>query len=580
MILQPLMVETMTKLFYFLLYCFSSAICTSQLYAQTMHKETLMQMASFTSPLDGKLYISGTFGEPRPNHYHSGLDFKTNQEIGKKVYAADAGYISRIKVSAYGYGHALYMNHPSNLTTVYAHLDEFSEPIKQWVKSIQYELQSFEIDTVLKEKLFLFEKGDQIALSGNSGGSAGPHLHFELRNTYSEVAINPMAFLKVEDQTPPTINQLRIYPIQNSFFDHKGIPVRLKPTSKNSWSGGFVEVPEGEIILSLQAFDQQDLTLNKNGIPTVKMFVNGQLVFLRQKDSINFSESKYANATIDYHQKVKNGVDYYLATLLPNNFETDSYSNSPTSGRIKIQAGEKKKIEIYLIDFHQNTTKVTVEVKGLPQKTSPINYLADHLSSGMKELDGASIYWKSHSFYDLIPDKLNLSQIKKSSFSKTYDIFREESFPIHKNLEIVFNHWTAPQHLHDKLIVVGENIKGKKKIYPTTLDGKNIKSAISEAALVYLDVDTIGPRIQLLNFQNSSQSFSQNKISVRITDDKSGIQSYNGYIDGQWVLFEYDAKNDLLEHHLDNNLVGFHELKIKVADRTNNITEKTVRFKK
>ncbi|HZH68133.1 MAG TPA: M23 family metallopeptidase, partial [Chitinophagales bacterium] len=255
-----------------------------------MHKETLMQMASFTSPLDGKLYISGTFGEPRPNHYHSGLDFKTNQEIGKKVYAADAGYISRIKVSAYGYGHALYMNHPSNLTTVYAHLDEFSEPIKQWVKSIQYELQSFEIDTVLKEKLFLFEKGDQIALSGNSGGSAGPHLHFELRNTYSEVAINPMAFLKVEDQTPPTINQLRIYPIQNSFFDHKGIPVRLKPTSKNSWSGGFVEVPEGEIILSLQAFDQQDLTLNKNGIPTVKMFVNGQLVFLRQKDSINFSE--------------------------------------------------------------------------------------------------------------------------------------------------------------------------------------------------------------------------------------------------------------------------------------------------
>lgn len=571
----------MVQLIGLLILHLSATIYTSQLIVQTMSEEMFIQLPNFTAPLDDTLYISGNFGEPRPNHYHAGLDLKTDKQIGKKVYAADAGYISRIKVSPYGYGHALYMNHPSGLTTVYAHLDEFIGPISEWVKSLQYKLESFDVDTILDENIFSFQRGEQIAFSGNTGGSSGPHLHFEIRDTYSEVTINPMAYLKVKDHTPPAVQQLNIYPIQNSFFDHSGIPVTLKASSVDTWSAGSIQVPEGNVIFALQAYDQQDLTpKNKNGIPTIKMFVDGQLAFLRQQDSIDFSKTKYAHAMVDYFQKAKNGVDFYLTTLLPGNLETGPYVKSPTTGRIKIKAGETKKIEIQLIDFHQNTTKVTFEIKGVQQQVDSIIYLSKQLNAGKKELEGASIYWKEQSFYDLIPDKISVSTSNKSSFSKTYNIFQKEAYPIHKSLKLVIHEWNAPKHLHDKLILVGENTNNKKKVFPVAFKGENITASISEAALVYLDVDTVAPKVQLVNYQKNSRSFSEDKILVKITDQLSGIQSYNGYIDGQWVLFNYDAKNDLLEHHLDKNLIGEHELLIKVVDRTNNITEQTVSFKK
>ena len=186
----------MVQLIGLLILHLSATIYTSQLIVQTMSEEMFIQLPNFTAPLDDTLYISGNFGEPRPNHYHAGLDLKTDKQIGKKVYAADAGYISRIKVSPYGYGHALYMTHPSGLTTVYAHLDEFIRPISEWVKSLQYKLESFDVDTILDENIFSFQRGEQIAFSGNTGGSSGPHLHFEIRDTYSEVTINPMAYLQ------------------------------------------------------------------------------------------------------------------------------------------------------------------------------------------------------------------------------------------------------------------------------------------------------------------------------------------------------------------------------------------------
>lgn len=550
-------------------------------HAHTLSQELFIKPTSFVPPLDGIMYVSGTFGEPRPNHYHAGLDLRTGGVIGKNVYAADEGYLSRIRVSATGYGNALYLDHPTGLTTVYAHLHRFVPEIDEWIKELQHELESFEIDTVLTEKLFQFARGDKIALSGNTGGSAGPHLHFEIRDTYTERAINPMKYLHVVDKSAPVIGQLKVYPFEKSFYDAKAFQVQLRNTLSNTWTAETIHVPEGLVTFGIQAFDRQDYTPNnKNGIPTTKMYVDGELEFYRQMDSIDFYESKYTHAMIDYQEKVARGVDYYLTTILPNKQELRPYAVSPSDGRIRIRQGETKKIEIQLIDFHQNITKITLDILGTEKVADESSYLFKKFKEGNHSLSGATISWSENTFYDWPVLDFSTWKESKSSWSQTYDIFTQRGTAIHSDFTINISDWNAPESLENKLVLVYENLRGRKRAVATQLAGKNIQATIPEPSTVYLEVDTIAPKIQLLNYHHGSQTFGQNKILIKITDDLSGILSYHAYIDGEWALFEYDAKNNLLTHYLSDDLKGLHELRIKVEDKVHNISEQIIQFKR
>ena len=170
----------------------------------------------YINPLDFRLLLSGTFGELRGNHFHAGIDFKTKGVEGQNIYAIADGYISRIKVSSYGYGKALYINHPDGKTSVYAHLQKFSEKIDTIVKKEHYKREQFEINIFPKANSIQVKQGEIIALSGNSGSSQGAHLHFEIRDTKTEHPLDPLDYgFKVIDNISPILKEIKIFDIDN-----------------------------------------------------------------------------------------------------------------------------------------------------------------------------------------------------------------------------------------------------------------------------------------------------------------------------------------------------------------------------
>lgn len=558
-------------------------VAPSSLSSQTLRSATRIEPIQLTAPMRGELMISGTFGEPRPNHYHSGMDIKTGGKIGWPVLAVEDGFVSRLKISPGGYGHVIYIDHPNGLSSVYAHLDKFEPNLAKFARDLQYQFQSFDIDTLLEANQFVFKKGQQIAWSGNSGSSAGPHLHFEIRETHSELALNPLNFgFSVKDQTPPTVSHLKLYPISESFYDNKGeiYPLQQK---NGQWTAPEMEVPEGFFSIAIRAFDRQDLSPeHKNGIPILRLYEDSVLIFERIQDTVEFSLTRYSHALIDYGERIRSGGDFYLFCQLPGNLERRPYQTSPSNGRLPIRAGEIKKYKAVLEDFHGNQTEVFFSVKGTTALTPKWKHDAYPGKAGQLSSGDATFSWEAGSFYDALSLEISEEKNKdKDKKSHTYSILLSSLAAIHKPMKIQIKPTQLQGDLKDKTLLVLENAKGTKKALLTeTLPDGSLVASFNEPGKIYMSIDTAVPKITPLNFQTGNRSFSGKEMKFRISDDLSGIKSYKGYVDGQWVLFEYDAKNALISYTFDEKCgPGEHELKLIVTDGKNNISTFTTTFK-
>ena len=517
-------------------------------------------------PLDIPLSISGTFGEIRSSHFHAGLDIKTGGKQGLKVRSVLDGKVSRIRVAISGYGKAIYIDHPNGTTSVYAHLKNFSPKIESYIKKAQYEKKSYTIEKFPKNELIV-SKGEVIGFSGNTGGSSGPHLHFEIRDTKNQMPFNPMIFnIDVLDTKKPVIQKLFLFH-ENNF----GEDIITQKIELEKISDGLYKAPKiytsGKIGIGLQMYDKQDLSqFNRNGIHSVKIFLNDKIISNYKYDNIKFDDSEYVNLLIDY-KEFKSKKIRVQKLFNPNNSNISFISKDEKNQKFSIEENKSYDLLIEISDFKKNTSKIEMKITG--RKTNFINPTIEGElilpeNEYLFKFKDQNVHLKKNTFY--YPTSLNVYKDHDSiKINPDISLFKK-SFSI----EFFANKYDS---ISKRQSFIARLNKKKKIAYsPTIIKDSIFITKSVQAGTYFLAKDSIPPKIKPINFKKNQWLSKYQFLKVKIEDDLSGIKSYEGEINGKWVLFEYEPKNKNLTYNFNDLKFksGKQDLKLKVTDNVGN----------
>ena len=529
----------------------------------------------FRSPLDIPIQLSGNFGELRSNHIHSGFDCKTQQKEGLKVYAAADGYVSRIKISEGGYGKAIYITHPNGYTSVYGHLQSGYGEIEKHIKNEQYKTKSYEIDVPLNPNDLVVKKGDIIAVSGNTGGSDGPHLHFEIRDTKSEKIINPMYFgfdTVITDSKRPAINSLWVYPLDdNSIVNQSKRPISVNLSLQEDGTYLAEKISATGIIgLGITTFDYDDVSWNSNGIFRVQTFLNGKTDFGYQFDTFAFDETRFVNALIDYERYKKLG-QRVQKLFMKNPYMLSIIKPGSTNGVISVSSNITQSYRIEVADFSENIAKIFIPIQysALPAKVAEVPITSKYFVKAKKEnifsLENVTVNFPANTFYD---DFYMNFDVKNGTLR-----LHEDIVPAFSNFSITFDDSITPQKDREKMFI--GLIKEKKINYYNTKRYKNSFTIYTKYLGEYkLIKDGKPPKIKSDKHIGGKWISNLNELQFTISDESSGVKSYDGYLNGKWILLEYEPKTKKLIHRFSDGIVaeGKNDLKVVIADNVGNST--------
>ena len=522
----------------------------------------------FDPPLDIPMQLSGNFGELRPNHFHAGFDLKTNQREGLNVYAVADGYVSRIKISTFGNGKCIYITHPNGFTSVYGHLQTTMGDIQNYVMQSHYKEKAFEIEMFPKPGELPVTKGQIIALSGNTGSSEGPHLHFEIRDTKSEFVINPMFFgfdKNLKDTKKPTISSLYVYPMDNTTVNQSNQPLLLNLSLQKDGTYLASKVKaNGKIGFGINTVDFDDVSGNRNGVFNVSTFVNGNQNYNYQFNTYSFDEMRYVNALIDYGKYKKSG-QRIQKLFMKTPFALSIIKTDSLRGIIPVEPNLASTYRIEVSDYFGNLSAITVPIE-YDIETPVINaepvaskYFIKANKDYNFEKDNMSVFFPAGTFYD----DFNLNFDVKNN--KIY--IHDDVVPVHSNFTITIKDSTYSEALRDKVFI------GRGGSYNATTRKNDVFTAKSKTLGQFgLVLDTIAPIIKIAKPIQDKWISDMKTIQFTISDSLSGIKSYNGYLNGNWVLFEYDNKTRKITHKFDDALLaeGANDLKIEVIDNVGN----------
>jgi hypothetical protein len=560
----------------------------------------------FIPPVAIPLSLSASFGEIRPNHFHAGIDIRTQQREGIPILAMADGYISRILIQSFGYGKMIYVSHPNGYTTVFAHLSGFPPEIEAYLKKNQYAQETFEIDLRPDPALFKVKKGDMVAYSGNTGSSAGPHIHFEIRDTKSEWVVNPLlAGFDIEDHEPPVITKLRFYPLeQKTVFEvvtagKKGSNTKLyyEPfdlnvvavNGKYQLSGIKSIKVRGTFGVALTTKDRMDKVYFKYGVYSITLKTWKEIIFKSTLQSMNFYDIRDVNAHIDYEQAIEGKGEYQRMFLLPNN-HLPIYQVNKDRGRIRLKPNDSLYLTVEVADIHNNMSSMIFKVGYLnrevpmPKAEKPADTLVykrfPYDRPSFYKTKNLELYFMANTFYDT----LNMLYRVLPKLPKIYSerhVIGSYKIPLHDYFTIKIKAGSLPEKLRSKAVIAGVSQNGALTSYDGQYKDGFIESRIRNFGTFAIAVDTIVPVITPLNIREKSHMEAVSAIKVRISDDFSGIGSYRGTIDGKWILMEYDKKSHLLVYKFDSDLEsGLHTFCLEVKDKKDNSKSVSLNFYK
>lgn len=535
---------------------------------------------NYTSPLNIDLILSGTFGELRSNHFHAGIDLKTKGVEGLNVYSIADGYISRVKVSSFGYGKVIYITHYDGNTSVYAHLKEFSYKLDSIVKIEQYKNKKFEIDYYLQKDAIKVKQKEIIGKSGNSGSSAGAHLHFEIRDSKTQKPINPLYFnFKIKDEIKPNIKKLKVYNFNNT-NKHQTFDVVKK--NKNNYSIDDTLHTDGDFGIGISTYDKSNYAYNKNGVYSIKLYVDEKLTFHFIADTLDFITTRFINAHIDYQEKIQNKIKFHRLFKLPYN-KLKNYKTNINNGIISLKDTNIHNIKIHVEDYNQNLSEIKFKVKNSLRKNDQYNLLNEE---PIKDVVQKKFYYKhkniflyknlkiflsDYSLYEDMIFRYSLLDSIKGVYGNIHRCHKKDT-PLHKKYDLYIKE-NIPDNIKDKVYIAKREKENIFKYIGGIWEGLYLKTSTREFGDFCIVADSTGPIIKGVNIFPGKKINKQKNIKLTIEDSKSGIKKFEATVNNEWVLLDYDHKTKIVKYDFNEILKkGDNKFVLRVTDNCNNLT--------
>lgn len=528
------------------------------------------------SPVYNSLSVTGSFGELRTNHFHAGIDIRAGQgPKGDHIVAAAQGYVSKIIIDSEDLGKSLYITHPNGLVSVYGHLDDFRQDLKEYLRSKQYLEKTYSIELDFKPDQYPVEAGDFVAYMGNTGSSRGKHIHFEIRNSNGDEVWDPLMFgLPVKDSKPPIIRRIKLYG-----FDDKGVEQSTKILNKSSLlkSNGVVTVSGDVFSIGVDALDQTDASWNWVGIKSIQLYTDGELQYHFSADKWRREDTKYINAHIDYHAKASAKGNFHRCFLLSGN-RINLYNTHENDGLVFLEDEKEHRVKLIVGDGSGNYSELNFKIKreayqAKPPCTRYCEILMYDQPASFNN-DEANIIFPEGSVYENIRCELkSYANPSSNGFTQWHGLV-PANVPLHHKAEIRLTpQKDIPEMYKDKAYIALK--RGKQTINVGGEWEGNELVAYSRAMGPYaIMMDTVAPKASLILPRKRNAKL--NSLRFKIYDNISASRDledlhYEAYIDDQWVLMEYDKKSATISHKFESWLgKGKHSYKLKVKDQLDN----------